>query len=641
MSSVTLVSTPWTTLRAPSIQIGTLKAVLDEAGVPTETAHLYVAFFDYLTEHLGDEISDLDELEQFGWLFGEWTFAVPPFRTQSELDDERFRFQFGQQFGQRVVDRAFAVRRLVPDFLNACAGEILTSAPSVVGFTSTFAQTVPSLALAKVLRQRDPRVKLVMGGSNCEGPMGAALHRLFPWIDVVVRGEAEHVAPLLFSELIGGLPITAQPGLCIRDGDRAEIIEEARPRVAMRDVPLPDYEEYFERLGASALQDSKIWLPYETSRGCWWGIKHLCTFCAANGQTVTFRSKPAEKVLDEIPALSQRYGIDDIWFVDNILDERYMRELFPQLRDRGETPSIFVETKAHVSNANLETLRDAGVVMAQIGIESLSTPILKLMDKGTSAIQNIRMLKWCAELGIKAFWNLICGFPGESPDEYDRMAALVPSLMHLEPPNPPVRLRLDRFSPYHNNPAKYGLEVTGPLPINRYVYRGPAEDVLDLQYFFTFRYLDGREPNSYLGPFRKACAEWRERWPENFCALSYEIVDGEVTISDRRRDREPADYALSAVEGAVYRACDAGATVRRICDGLTDAERGSTTVADISAFLDEMVRRRAMFEENGVYLALAVSTQRGYERRLESHPQLDSLSDARIVNRRRTLTTRS
>ena len=628
-----LVSMPWTTLRAPSIQIGTIKAVLDRAGLPAETAHLYVTFFDFLQERLGQDFPGIDEFEQSGWLFGEWMFAVPPFRTQSETNDERFRLQFAHEFGGKAVDRAFAIRDLVPEFLDLCADEILASEPTVVGLSSTFAQTVPSLTLAKLLKQRSPHLSIVMGGSNCEGPMGAAIHRLFPWVDVVVRGEAEQVAPLLFRELLEGHRVSAQPGLCIRQEGRAEVVDEAAPRGLMRDVPLPAYEEYFARLSRSALRQWKIWLPYETSRGCWWGLKHLCTFCAANGETVTFRSKPPDKVLDEIPKLSRRYGIRDIWFVDNILDERYTRTLFPKLRDREDAVSIFVETKAHVSRDNLKTLRDAGVVMAQVGVESLSTPILRLMDKGTSSIQNIRILKWCAELGIKAFWNIIYGFPGESPDEYRRMAELVPSLVHLEPPNPPIPLRMDRFSRYHNDPDEYGLEVVGPLPINRFVYAGDPSDVLDLQYFFSFAYKDGRNPERYVAPLRQACALWRREWRENFCRLSYRLESGGLEISDQRSWRVPDVHHLGPVEASIYLACDSGATVRRIRDSLTNRELACPDADRIAAVLDDMVDRRIMFEENGVYLSLAVSADARADPSLASPPRLDLLSDDRAADR--------
>lgn len=629
VAPILLVAMPWTTLRAPSIQVGLVKAILEESGLRADAAHFYVPFLDFLAERLNTALPSIDALEAFGSIFGEWAFTVPPFRPRSEIRDERFRHQFSGEFGESTIDLAFAIRGHVPEFLQRATDEILDAAPAVVGFSTTFAQTVPSLVLAKMLKQRAPDIKIVMGGSNCEGPMGAALHRLYPWIDVVVRGEAERVAPRLFAELADGGPITPQPGLCIREEGRVHLVAEEAPKVIMQQVPLPDYADYFTRIAGTRLAEEKIWLPYETSRGCWWGISHLCTFCAANGQTVTFRSKPADKVLREIPLLASRYGVQDIWFVDNIIDERYLTTLFPRLTELDSGLSIFVETKAHLPKHKLQTLRDAGVVMAQVGIESMSTPILKLMDKGTSAIQNIRTLKWCAECGIKAFWNLIYGFPGEDPADYERQANFFQALAHFEAPNDPVPLRLDRFSPYHNDPEKYGLVAGGPLPINQFVHHGAPEDVLDAQYFLSFRYADGRDPESYTRWFREACTAWRRDWRQNFCRLSYSVKDDRVEIVDLRTNREPALYRLSEVEGKLYLACDAGVTPGRAWELLDDELRAATSVAEVAAFLEDMTRKHAMFEEGGVYLALAVATDRGFERRMNALPPLDALSDVR------------
>lgn len=628
--TVVLASMPWTTVRAPSIQLGTITAILDRAGVPVRAAHLYVDFFDLVTERLPDAFADVDDFEQCGWLFGEWVFAVPPFRT---IDHSAFRAAFEPQFGPLALDRAFAVRDLVPDFLDKCAEDVLAGDPAVVGFSSTFSQTTASLALARELKDRRSDLRVVVGGSNCEGPMGAAMHRLFPWIDIVVRGEAEEIVPGLFRELIDRSPVTPRPGLCIREGTDTHVVPEDRPRVSMSQVPVPAYEDYFDRVRHSALKASRLWLPFETSRGCWWGLKHLCTFCAANGQTVTFRSKPADVAVSQLMELTRRYDRPDVWFVDNILDESYLRTVFPLLRDRDEKVSMFVESKAHVSRHNMEVLRDAGVVMAQVGVESLSTPILKIMDKGTTAIQNIRMLKWCAELGIKVFWNIIYGFPGEPPEEYRRIADVVPSLVHLEPPNPPVPLRLDRFSVYHNDPERFGIDIEGPLPINAAIHvdKDPG-DVLDLQYFFNFRYADGRVPDDYVRPLANACARWRETWRENYCQLFLRSGENDAvtTIVDRRTTCTPSAYRLDALDSAAYRACDAGGNVRHVWDRLSDDQRRGTTVEGLTAILDDMVAHRLMFEDNGVYLALAVSPSGGYQPRSVPFGQLHSMTDARV-----------
>ena len=41
---------PWHVLSAPSIALGTLQAVLHDAGIPCRTHSLYLAFIDFLAE---------------------------------------------------------------------------------------------------------------------------------------------------------------------------------------------------------------------------------------------------------------------------------------------------------------------------------------------------------------------------------------------------------------------------------------------------------------------------------------------------------------------------------------------------------------------------------------------------------------
>src|SRR5205823_3394211 len=130
-----------------------------------------------------------------------------------------------------------------------------------------------------------------------------------------------------------------------------------------------------------------------------------------------------------------RYPSRKIYAVDNILDLKYFDTLLAELAERPRPPHLFYETKANLTKAQLRRLARAGVKQLQPGIESLSTPILRLMDKGVTGLQNVRLLKWCEEIGIRLDWNFLYGFPGEDPAEYDQLSDLVPSLMHLRPPS--------------------------------------------------------------------------------------------------------------------------------------------------------------------------------------------------------------
>ena len=205
-------------------------------------------------------------------------------------------------------------------------------------------------------------------------------------------------------------------------------------------------------------------IQFETSRGCWWGERHHCTFCGLNGATMTYRSKSSQRALDELVALTDRYPGHPVSVVDNILDHRYFKDFMPALAARRLGLELFYEVKANLKKAQVSLLRDAGVRVIQPGIESFSTRVLNLMRKGERGLHNIQLLKWCKELGVTPVWNLLWGFPGEPPEEYRAMADLLPLLTHLAPPISAMPIRLDRFSPNFDQAEALGLTAVEPVP---------------------------------------------------------------------------------------------------------------------------------------------------------------------------------
>lgn len=544
------------------------------------------------------------------FLIGDWIFSVPPFRASQQPEGDYFAYLRAQGVSESCLGKAALMRRLVPAFLQRTADEIHAAAPAIVGFTTTFGQNVASLVLSKMLKQRDPSLVIVFGGANCDGEMGATLHRLFSWIDVVVRGEGERVVPEIFAHLLAGRRVRPLPGLCYREGGESVVVEQCLERqVPMDEVPTPRYDEYFQALRSSSFGPSilgKVTIPFESARGCWWGAKAHCTFCGLNGSTMAFRSKSAGRVLDELLTLSRRHEWLSFQAVDNILDMRYFRDFLPRLRESGFDWTLFYEVKANLRREHLETLRQAGVTEIQPGIESLSTTILELMRKGVSALQNIRLLKWCAEIGLRVFWNVLYGFPGEPIAEYGRMCDVMKSLFHLEPPSV-IPLSLERFSPYHENPGAFGLEVTGPLSHYRFIYPEIGEtDLNGIAYAFQYRYADGRTPESYIEPVKEVVADWQRGYASGFGSLRYRLGPGFMVINDRRPNLEAADYRLGEWEARAYLACDGGATAHDAWRSLTEAGAADLTAADVESFLARAAGSRLLYEEDGRYLSLAL-----------------------------------
>jgi ribosomal peptide maturation radical SAM protein 1 len=603
---VVLISMPFALVNRPSIQLGILRALLDREEIGVAARSYNLAFHDYLvraTRAGGVTITvDDDEwLNEDQLLGAEWMFAVPPYREPTAERDARY-FQYLRDKGvpNDRVEKLVHARSLVPAFLRACADDVLRAAPKVVGFTTTFAQNVPSLVLAKILKQRDPSLTIVFGGANCDGPMGAALHRSFPWIDVVVRGEAELVFPALVRDCLEGRGPRPRSGTCVRDGEATVESEVTDPPVVMDDVPTPNYAEYFERLHQCEIRTEvlrKINLPVESARGCWWGQKYHCTFCGLNGSSMAFRSKSPERAAGDIVELARRHHMLRFDAVDNIVDMRYVRELLPELARAKHELGLFYETKSNLKRSELRAMRLAGVMAIQPGIESLSTPTLVLMKKGVTALQNLRLLKWCAEMRIHVAWNILYGFPGEQPEEYARMAQLIPSLAHLQPPRL-VRVRVQRFSPYHQRPAAHGVRIVAPDRCYRHLYDLEPEALDDLAYFFEHENVDGSNPEAYVAPLREAIDHWGRA--RGF--LTYQRGPGFLEIVDARRAADISRFVLEGVEAEIYLACDAGATPVMVARALGD---DAMDVDDIEAFLRELAEAGLVFEERGRFLALA------------------------------------
>src|SRR5205814_8453501 len=106
-----------------------------------------------------------------------------------------------------VAERGEAVREQVEGFLDECLAAVPWEACSLVGFTTTFQQNVPSLALARRLKARYPQLTIVFGGANCQEDTGIALHRLFPFVDYVCLGEGDLAFPRLARRVLAGEPV--------------------------------------------------------------------------------------------------------------------------------------------------------------------------------------------------------------------------------------------------------------------------------------------------------------------------------------------------------------------------------------------------------------------------------------------------
>jgi ribosomal peptide maturation radical SAM protein 1 len=602
---IVIVSMPFQHADRPSIQLGLLKAIGEAHGFPVRTLHanldfavmIGLDFYGLLAENRGRQVGD--------WLFSVEAFGpAAPDPTGMFLKEFDAELSYVDESVERARERLLAVRdRDVPVLLDALADEL--AGARIVGFSSTYQQNVASFALARRLKQRYPDILTVFGGANFDGEMGPELVRSIDCIDFAVTGEADSAFPALLGALAAEADPSGIPGVVWRDGDRVVTAPPAAPRSTLDDLPTPDYTEYFDRAARLKLPTTHVTIPFESARGCWWGAKHHCTFCGLNGSTMSFRAKSPARVLDELDSQAARYRSFRFNAVDNILDPSYLKTLFPAIVEGRRDYQIFYEVKANLTRAQVKGLAEAGVRELQPGLESLSSNVLRLMDKGVRAAQNVNLLRWALHYGIGIGWNLLWGFPGETAEDYARQAAAIPLLAHLQPPTSADRVWLERFSPLFTQPARFPMKRREPEPSYRYVYPATV-DLERIAYFFEYDMETALDPSTYTA-LRDAVTRWRAAWEtETPPRLVYRSAPGFLQIYDGRHPDGQGTYTFRDTVAAIYLAC---VDRPRTATGV-HRELGVPVTTVVGAFR-RFGERGLMFLDDDLAVALALPATAG------------------------------
>jgi ribosomal peptide maturation radical SAM protein 1 len=222
---------------------------------------------------------------------------------------------------------------------------------------------------------------------------------------------------------------------------------------------------------------------------------------------------------------------------DNILPYSYFRTVLPRLAQELPPAEIFYETKSNLSLEQVQLLRRAGVCRIQPGIEALSSSLLRRMKKGVLARQNLALLRYTRATGVAVTWNLLYKFPGDQREDYEATLALLPLISHLPPPTGAYPISLDRFSPYFDEAARYG--ITRLEPGRGYAWSFPSSaDLRSLTYYFTGESASAHSSVSGLyNSLDGAIVQWHDSWKTGAPPPALSLAPGEdgyYTLMDTR-----------------------------------------------------------------------------------------------------------
>lgn len=634
---VHLVVPPYAPLEHPSLGVGVLKAALARSGIPSSVSYLNLRHAEAIGLPRNLYVGALAPI-----LIGEWTFARAAFPDAPRDDDGYFALAYSvlrsrwSEIEVKTAIRmmlesrdlsaaAFEIREAAEQLILEAADEIVERRPRIVGCSSVFQQHCASLALLRRIRELAPDIVTVIGGSNCEGPMGRANLENFPWLDFVVSGEADFSFPELCRQILDRGPdlepaqvprgvYSRAGGLCTGPGG-PPAPENRHPivRGLVHDLdatPIPDLGDYFEQLEqhdlAAYIEPS---LLIETSRGCWWGEHSHCTFCGLNGTGMGYRSKSPERTVLEFEELARRHATRRFAAVDNILDMKYFDSVLPRLGQADDRYVLFFETKPNLTREHLRKLRAAGVHAIQPGIESLHDVPLSKMGKGNRVTTNLQLLKWAREVGVYVTWFILSGLPDDDDRWYAEMAELTPLLTHLCPPRGIGDIQWHRFSPYFERAGDFGLDLE-PTRASRFIYPLEGGALVDINYSFdTIGAVPRRRPDP-LRPGRErldlAVRQWQQEWETGRAALTLIETEDGLRVEDGRRCAVDSVHLLRGLDADVYRACDTAQARNGLLRRLTGEEAQPLDwEGTVLPSLEGLVERRLMLCTGSHYLSLA------------------------------------
>lgn len=604
MHRVLLINMPFAAVESPSLALGLFKSNLQKQGISCHVEYLNIDF----ARTIGMENYNFIVMGP-SIMAGERLFSHILFGNQIPDDSQYYAF-ISNNISLDAPNRLNHIKSMVDPFLQNCLRQIPWDQYDIIGFTSLFEQNLPSLALAFLIKQRFPQKIIVFGGANWEGIMGLTLHRCFPFVDYVCSGEADFTFPELVKRLYYKHPITDLSGIVYRENGKSIYTGKA-PLVHDLDLlPMPVYDDYFNALKHAAMD---TWFNptvlFETSRGCWWGQKNQCRFCGLNGEHLTFRSKSTHRIIQEIIYLHQQYNATSLRAVDNVLNLHYFQDLLPELGRLKLKLSIIFEIRSNLDKKQVKMLKDSNIPIVQAGIENLSTPILKLMNKGTNSLLNIQLLKWTKQYQVHCDWNMIFGFPGEKPDDYRKCMDLAKCITHLNPPTGYSTIRMDRFSPNFNHAQELGFIHLRPAIAYRYIYPFDEDTLFDMVPYFDFDYKEKIDDDGIFSSLQELVLQWKTKQDK---LVAYKNNDG-IIIEDTRAVASSPSLIVTGIHQLIYEFCDRIRSFNQIKAWLAENNNNNKannktclTPNEIKEILDDFIARKIMIQEDDRYLSLAI-----------------------------------
>ena len=281
--------------------------------------------------------------------------------------------------------------------------------PDICGIALYTTNALGTFKKISRLKKQLPACKIIVGGPHATVLPERTLSECND-IDYLVCGEGENTTKELLNTLQNNGNISEVNGLYFRDNG---IIHKTPQRDLIKDldsIPFPMYEliENF-RYPYDPLQVGKKVATLMTSRGC----PYDCVFCAAKAVWHgSFRRRSPENVIKEIRWLIDKYGYDELYFMDDLfaVNRKWLRKFYA-LKD-GDNINLPWKCLGRVdllSFNDYNKMAGSGCYLIQFGVESGDDKILADINKKITTVQAAEAFIQAKAAGLNTYAFFIIG----------------------------------------------------------------------------------------------------------------------------------------------------------------------------------------------------------------------------------------
>jgi radical SAM superfamily enzyme YgiQ (UPF0313 family) len=272
-----------------------------------------------------------------------------------------------------------------------------------VGFGFTSPQMKHALHLSRKIKRINPNCKTVFGGWHPTAvPEQTASN---PEVDYVVVGEGEEGMLKIINGEVG----------------KDERIVFSKPIGNLDELPFPDRKaiKVERHIQVAYRENGERITSIQGGRGC----PFQCIFCSEYLMTKDLvRRRAPSKLVNEIEYVIDEYSVDLLKFVDPEINSsiQWVKDFYKEVIKR----KVDVEFEANlhatlVDREMLELMKKANFRQIDIGVETGSPRMLKVIRKGTTIEQIKKVFKWSKEVGLLRRAYFMVGFPDETPEDVE------------------------------------------------------------------------------------------------------------------------------------------------------------------------------------------------------------------------------